>query len=122
MKELTKFEMANVKRTSKSVGIFNKKKERLVAQIQKLQGELEELDKLIELYEAPIKEISGGYTSTEVLSGAMQNEEMGEYEDVIEIEEPIENSNLEASEEVLVENNITMPKEEETSSEEPKTL
>lgn len=71
MKELSRFELANCKRTAKSVQQFRVKKNRLEEKIAVLQKELDTINTVIEKYEAPIIELTGGFTSEQVLSGEM---------------------------------------------------
>jgi peptidoglycan hydrolase CwlO-like protein len=71
MKELSRFELANCKRTAKSVQQFRVKKNRLEEKIAVLQKELDTINVVIEKYEAPIIELTGGFTSEQVLSGEM---------------------------------------------------
>jgi hypothetical protein len=66
---LTSYELASVKRTNKSVALDIKKRDRLAAQITKLADELDEVLNRIELFEQPIKALTGGFTSEQVLNG-----------------------------------------------------
>lgn len=71
MKELSRFELANCKRTAKSVQQFRAKKNRLEEKVAVLQKELDTINAVIEKYEAPIIELTGGFTSEQVLNGEM---------------------------------------------------
>lgn len=71
MKELSRTELATVKRTAANVKTFRAKKAKLEASMAKLAAELETINKSIDLFEAPILEVTGGYTSEQVLSGEM---------------------------------------------------
>lgn len=71
MKELSRFEMAIVKRTAQNTKSLRTKRDKLVAKIEKAQAELNVINEAIEGFEAPIKAMTGGFTSEEVLGGAM---------------------------------------------------
>lgn len=71
MKELTRAEAAAVKRTAANVKSFRLKKAKLETQIAKLTEDLEIVCKSIDLFEAPIIEVTGGFTSEQVLNGEM---------------------------------------------------
>lgn len=101
MKELTRFEMAVVKRTAQNTKSLRTKRDKLVAKISACQVELESINTMIEKFEQPIKEMTGGYTSEEVLNGIpeMQEEQvvMG-VEETKEFEEtPVETTNVESN-------------------------
>lgn len=67
-KELTRFEVAVVKRTAQSTKPLRNKRDRITAKIAALNTELNEVNAVIEKFEAPIREITGGLTSEEVLA------------------------------------------------------
>jgi ribosomal protein L14E/L6E/L27E len=71
MKELSRTELATVKRTAANVRTFRAKKAKLEAQKAKIDAELEVVNKSIDLFEAPIMEVTGGFTSEQVLNGEM---------------------------------------------------
>lgn len=71
MKELSRTELATVKRTAANVKMFRTKKAKLEAQKAKIDAELESVNKSIDLFEQPIIEVTGGYTSEQVLNGEM---------------------------------------------------
>ena len=71
MKELSRTELATVKRTAANVKTFRTKKAKLEAQRVKIEAELESINKSIDLFEQPIIEVTGGYTSEQVLNGEM---------------------------------------------------
>lgn len=71
MKELSRFELAIVKRTAQNTKSLRTKRDKLVAKIEKAQAELDVINNSIEGFEAPIRTMTGGFTSEEVLSGAM---------------------------------------------------
>lgn len=71
MKELSRFELAIVKRTAQSTKSLRTKRDKLVEKIEKAQEELTTINEVIEGFEAPIKTMTGGFTSEEVLAGIM---------------------------------------------------
>lgn len=72
MKELSKFEIAAIKRTAQNVSMQRRKKAKLEEKLANLQAELEIVDTIIDSFEAPIVKMTGGFTSEEFLNGAMQ--------------------------------------------------
>lgn len=84
MKELSRTTMAVVKRTAANVKSFRAKKAKLMEQRAKIDEELDTLDKSIALFEAPIIEVTGGYTSEQVLSGEMNVAEVTQSPEVQE--------------------------------------
>lgn len=114
MKELSRTELATVKRTAANVKTFRTKKAKLEAQRAKIETELESINKSIDLFEQPIIEVTGGYTSEQVLNGEMEaalnqlkatessvEEELSQTNTDTEDTTGIEESNLEE-----VENNV----------------
>lgn len=75
-KELSRFELAIVKRTAQNTKSLRNKRDKLVAKISKAQEELATINEAIDKFEAPIKEMTGGYTSEEVLNSTMNKEEV----------------------------------------------
>ena len=71
MKELSRFELAIVKRTAQNTKSLRTKRDKLVEKIDKAQEELGVINEAIEGFEAPIKTMTGGFTSEEVLAGIM---------------------------------------------------
>ena len=70
-KELSRFELAIVKRTAQNTKSLRTKRDKLVEKIEKAQEELTVIGETIEGFEAPIKTMTGGFTSEEVLAGIM---------------------------------------------------
>ena len=70
-KELSRFELAICKRTAQNTKSLRTKRDKLVAKIEEAQAELNVMNEAIEGFEAPIKAMTGGFTSEEVLGGAM---------------------------------------------------
>lgn len=67
MKELTKIQVAAIKRTNQNVKPLMKKVISLNAKIEEMQAEAAILISQIDAFEAPIKLLTDGYTSTEYL-------------------------------------------------------
>lgn len=67
-KELSRFEIAIVKRTAQNTKALRTKRDKAKAKIEALTTELQEIEAVIEKFEAPVKEITGGLTSEEVLA------------------------------------------------------
>lgn len=115
MKELTRNELAIVKRTAKSTKQLRDKKARLLAKVADLQAELASIEESIEIFEAPIKHLTGGFTSEEVLNGvmdvaqAMENSPEGEVE-----ETTVEEHEVPAEEAVAIDPNVQSPLEDTT--------
>lgn len=61
MKEFTKFEKARIKRTAQNVDQYVSKKKKLLTKVEELNKEIEELQQLIDLSDAPVKLMTGGY-------------------------------------------------------------
>ena len=80
MKELTRNELAICKRTAKSTKQLRDKKAKITNKIAELESELASIEESIEIFEAPIKHLTGGFTSEEVLNGTMDaiNEQIEE--------------------------------------------
>lgn len=72
MRELSRTELATVKRTAANVKTFRAKKAKLEAQKAKIDAELESVNRSIDLFEQPIIEVTGGFTSEQVLNGEME--------------------------------------------------
>lgn len=70
MKELSRNEMAAVKRINSTTKKLHDKYLKLQAKIAELQVECGHIKNEIELWEAPIRKMTGGFTSAEVLDGS----------------------------------------------------
>ena len=114
MKELTRNELAICKRTAKSTKQLRDKKAKLLAKVEDIQAELASIEESIEIFEAPIKHLTGGFTSEEVLNGimdvaqAMENTPQGEVE-----ETTVEEHEVPAEEAVTIDPNVQSPLEED---------
>lgn len=71
MKELTRTQLAVVKRTAQNVKGLRTKLAKINDKIESLTAEAMELNNTIEQFEAPIRTMTGGFTSEEVLNGTM---------------------------------------------------
>lgn len=60
-KKFTKFELARIKRTAQNVDQYVSKKNRLAAEVAQKQEEIDKLQELIGLSDAPVKLTTGGY-------------------------------------------------------------
>lgn len=67
-KELSRFELAIVKRTAQNTKALRTKRDKVAAKIAALTTELQEIEAVIEKFEAPVREITGGLSSEEVLA------------------------------------------------------
>lgn len=66
-KEFTKFEVAAIKRTAQNVSSMVIKKGKLMEKIEALQSELAVVEQAIEGWQAPIKAMTGGYTTEDLV-------------------------------------------------------
>lgn len=106
LKELSKFELATVKRTAASTKRMRTKVEKLTASVTEKQAEIEQLTTQIELFENPIREITGGFTSEEVLDGTRDAYMRGEITRVA-----LFNTQEELDDETSLEETIVSPEE-----------
>lgn len=60
-KKFTKFELARIKRTAQNVDQYVTKKNKLVAKVAEMQKEIDELQQLIDMSDAPVKLTTDGY-------------------------------------------------------------
>ena len=86
MKELTRNQMAIVKRTAMNVKQLRNKREKIESKINDLNIELEGINATIDAFEAPIVTMTGGFTSAEVLNSQTEKEE------VVKGDAPVEQS------------------------------
>lgn len=99
-KELSRFELAIVKRTAQNTKSLRTKRDKLVAKISKAQEELATINEAIDKFEAPIKEMTGGFTSEEYLNGIINNEEpVSDDVENVENVENVETNNEQVTEE-----------------------
>lgn len=67
--ELNKNEYAAIKRIATTVKTLNSKKANIQSKINLMLLEIERINKEIEMWEKPVKEMTGGFTSDKVLDG-----------------------------------------------------
>lgn len=65
-KKFTKFELARLKRTAQNVSQFVTKKNKLITQIAELQAELDSINNMIDLTDAPTVALTG-YHSEQII-------------------------------------------------------
>lgn len=66
-KKFSKLQIAAIKRTAQNVAQFTTKKERLDAKIAELEAEKKSLQPMIDAFQGPIKEMTGGYTTEDLV-------------------------------------------------------
>ena len=79
--------MAAVKRTAQNTKKLVAKREKINAQMRDLAGQLVEVNTQIDTWESPIKTMTGGYTSEQVISWGGNIPEETEVEKIIEFPE-----------------------------------
>lgn len=67
-KNFSKIEIAVIKRTAQNVAQFVTKKEKLNAKIAELEAEKSSLQPIIDSFQGPIKEMTGGYTTEDLVT------------------------------------------------------
>ena len=67
MKEFSKFQVATLKRVAQSVSPLVRAKEKLVNQITECEQELKSIQAQIDAFQGPIKEMTGGYTTEDLV-------------------------------------------------------
>lgn len=91
MKQLNRMEMAIVKRTAKNTQSLRTKRDKIAKLLSEKQQEFQTIVDTIEKFEAPIREMTGGYSSEEVLNNSFEKvSEDTENEEVSEQEENID--------------------------------
>ena len=88
---LDRFQMAAVKRTAQNTKKLVTKRDKINAQMRELAAELISINEQIDAWEAPIKVMTGGYTSEQMLSweGVTPEENSAVAEDDIPNNEPL---------------------------------
>lgn len=66
-KKFTKFELARMKRTAQNVDQYISKKNKLEAKKAEIDAELESINNLIEVTDAPTKMMTGGYGTEDII-------------------------------------------------------
>ena len=67
MKELSKFEIAAIKRTAQNVNAMVTKKTKLKEKIDVLQAEYDQIEEAQEQFEVPIRKMTGGYGTEDLI-------------------------------------------------------
>ena len=67
MKNFSKIEIAVIKRTAQNVSQFTTKKAKIDAKIAELEAEKASLQPIIDSFQGPIKEMTGGYTTEDLI-------------------------------------------------------
>lgn len=65
--ELNRMQLAAIKRAAKNVQPLRSKKARLMQKVEALNKEIEGIDATIEAWESPVRSMTGGYSSEEIL-------------------------------------------------------
>ena len=73
MKELSKFEIAAIKRTAQNVNAMVTKKTKLKEKIDALQAEYDQLEEAQEQFEAPIRKMTGGYGTEDLVEKVIED-------------------------------------------------
>lgn len=71
-KEFSKFFIASLKRTAQNVSPLVRRKQKLQEEISERELEIASIQKQLEIYEAPIKEVTGGYTTEDLVSRVVE--------------------------------------------------
>jgi len=66
-KKFSKIEIAVIKRTAQNVSQFVTKKEKIDAKIAELEAEKAAIQPIIDSFQGPIKEMTGGYTTEDLV-------------------------------------------------------
>ena len=67
MKELSKFEIAAIRRTAQNVNAMVTKKTKLKEKIDALQAEYDQIEEAQEQFEVPIRRMTGGYGTEDLI-------------------------------------------------------
>ena len=68
MKKFSKFEIAAIKRTAASVNKYVERKKKLLSQQDSINAELESISTMLNTWEEPIKQMTGGYTTEDLVT------------------------------------------------------
>lgn len=72
MKQLSRTELSIVKRINASTKALERNKATRLKKMEALQNEIDDLNEQIEALEAPVKQITGGYTSEQYLDSSVE--------------------------------------------------
>lgn len=73
MKELSKFEIAAIRRTAQNVNAMVTKKTKLKEKIDAFQAEYDQIEEAQEQFEAPIRKITGGYGTEDLVEKVIED-------------------------------------------------
>ena len=73
MKELSKFEIAAIKRTAQNVNAMVTKKTKLKEKIDALQAEYDKIEEAQDQFEAPIRKMTGGYGTEDLVEKVIED-------------------------------------------------
>ena len=73
MKELSKFEIAAIKRTAQNVNAMVTKKTKLKEKIDALQAEYDKIEGAQEQFEVPIRKMTGGYGTEDLVEKVIED-------------------------------------------------
>ena len=73
MKELSKFEIAAIRRTAQNVNAMVTKKTKLKEKIDALQAEYDQLEEAQEQFEVPIRKMTGGYGTEDLVEKVIED-------------------------------------------------
>lgn len=73
MKTFSSKEKLAIKRTAQNVDKYVTKKQKLLAKIEEFNKELEEINIIIDEWETPIKRITGGFTTTDLINKVLES-------------------------------------------------
>ena len=86
MKQLTRNDMAAVKRVYSCITPLKKKRSSLEKKLNDILEQIDEIDRRIDGWEAPVKEMTGWFTSDDILHGRHKEKEIVNDPDVQECE------------------------------------
>lgn len=72
-KEFSKFFIASLKRTAMNVSPLVRRKQKLQEEIAEKQNELVAIQNQLNVYEKPIMEVTGGYTTEDLIEKVVEN-------------------------------------------------
>ena len=82
-KEFTKFELARLKRTAQNVDQYLKQKTKLIAKIEELNNELQGVQQMIDLTDAPTVAMTGYHTEDIIKKVVTPTDQVNKNGDVI---------------------------------------
>lgn len=104
-KELSRMELAIVKRTAQNTKKLRDRRDKITAKIEELNLELNTIADTIQQFEAPIITMTGGFTSEEVLNGTM-DAMVDTYENQENMKNEVENTQENVNEAPVATNEI----------------